>query len=184
MRHSMKLLVFGIATSALLAACGSSSSNNSASTNATSQAAAAQTEGGSAAVVKTATNASLGKTVLVNAQGMTLYALSAEGHGKFICTSSACEGVWHPLTVSAGSTPSGAVSSLSVVKRPDGATQVTYKGMPLYTFAQDHSSGEANGQGVKDVGTWNAVTASTSGTAPAPSTSSSSGEGGGGGYGY
>jgi len=142
-------------------------------------------EGGSA-VVKTATSPSLGKAVLVNAQGMTLYALSGEGGGKFICTGSACEGVWHPLTVAAGAAPSGTVSSLSVVKRPNGTTQVTYEGMPLYTFAQDHAAGEANGQGVKDVGTWSAVSAGGEGGSATPSTStpSSSGEGGGGGYGY
>jgi hypothetical protein len=44
--------------------------------------------------------------------------------------------------------------------------------MPLYTFAQDRSPGEANGQGIKDVGTWKAVTAKT-GTSSAPASSSS-----------
>jgi predicted lipoprotein with Yx(FWY)xxD motif len=184
MRHSIKLIVPALALSALLAACGSSSSSSTSSSTA-SPAAAAQSEGGSVAVVKTASSSSLGKTVLVDAQGMTLYALSGEANGKFICSSSACEGVWHPLTVQAGSTPSGTVSSLSVVKRPNGTTQVTYKGMPLYTFAQDRAAGEANGQGVKDVGTWSAVPASgESSTAPPSTSSSSSGEGGGGGYGY
>jgi predicted lipoprotein with Yx(FWY)xxD motif len=185
MRLSMKLILPTIAVSALIAACGGSSSSNNASSSATTQAAAAATEGGSVAVVKTATSPSLHKVVLVNSQGMTLYALSGEQGGKFICSNSACEGVWHPLTVSSGSTPTGTVSSLSVVKRPNGTTQVTYKGLPLYTFAQDHAAGEANGQGVKDVGTWGAVTASGEGSsAAATTTSSASGEGGAGGYGY
>lgn len=35
---------------------------------------------------------------------------------------------------------------------------MTYKGMPLYTFAEDTAPGQAKGQGIKDVGTWNAVT--------------------------
>jgi predicted lipoprotein with Yx(FWY)xxD motif len=185
MRQSMKLILPTIAVSALIAACGGSSSSNSAGSSATSQAAAARSEGRAVAIVKTATSPSLHKTVLVNAHGMTLYALSGEGNGRFICTGSACEAVWHPLTLSAGSTPTGTVSSLSVVERPNGTTQVTYKGMPLYTFAQDHAAGEANGQGVRDVGTWSAVTASgEGGSTPAASTSSSSAEGGGGGYGY
>jgi predicted lipoprotein with Yx(FWY)xxD motif len=185
MRQSMKPAVPMLAISALLAACGSSSGSTSSTT--TSQAAAAHTEGGSSAVVKTGTSSRLGKTALVDARGMTLYALSGEQNGKFICTTSACEGIWHPLAVQAGSTPSGTVSSLGVVKRPNGTTQVTYKGMPLYTFAQDHAPGEANGQGVEDVGTWSAVTVSgesSASAAPSTSSSSSSGEGGAGGYGY
>jgi predicted lipoprotein with Yx(FWY)xxD motif len=129
----------------------------------------------------------VGGTILVDAQGMTLYHLSGEQNGKFICTSSACVGVWHPLTVAAGSTPTG-VSALATVKRPDGTVQVTYKGTPLYTFAQDQSPGQANGQGIKDVGTWSAVTVSGEGAATStPSGSkgtSPSGEGSGGGYGY
>jgi predicted lipoprotein with Yx(FWY)xxD motif len=134
--------------------------------------------------VKTASNAKLGSTVLVDAQGMTLYALSAERNGKFICTSSACVSVWHPLTVSSSSKPTGAAGSLGTIKRPDGTSQVTYKGIPLYTFAQDTAPGQANGQGVKDVGTWNAVTTSAAkASAPAPATSTSSSSSGGG-YAY
>jgi predicted lipoprotein with Yx(FWY)xxD motif len=117
---------------------------------------------------------------------MTLYHLSGEQNGKFICTTSACVGVWHPLTVAAGSTPTG-VSALATVKRPDGSVQVTYKGTPLYTFAQDQSPGQANGQGIKDVGTWSAVTVTGEGAPASTSTTSKGspgGEGGGGGYGY
>jgi hypothetical protein len=132
---------------------------------------------------------------------MTLYSLSGEHNGKFICTSSACLQVWHPLSASTG-TPSGSVGSLGTVKRSDGTVQVTYKGMPLYTFAQDQSPGEAKGQGIKDVGTWTAVTvgsASNSSSAPTSAPAStptaptepaestppaSSGGGGGSSYGY
>ena len=43
--------------------------------------------------------------------------------------------------------------------------------MPLYTFAQDQQPGDAKGQGLKDVGTWNAVrtgaAATTAAKAPA-----------------
>jgi predicted lipoprotein with Yx(FWY)xxD motif len=121
--------------------------------------------------VKSASNVTLGATVLVDAQGMTLYHLSGEQNGKFICTSSACLQVWHPLSTSAGAS-SASIGSLGTVKRPDGTEQVTYKGTPLYTFASDHKAGDATGQGIKDVGTWTAVTASahsSSGAAPATS---------------
>jgi len=164
MRLVLKAAVPAIAAALLLAACGSSSS--STTTNAS---------GASAATVKTGSS-SLG-TVLVDSSGMTLYALSAERNGKFICTASACTAIWHPLTVSAGATPGG-VSSLSTVKRPDGMTQVTYKGAPLYTFAQDRAPGETKGQGFKDVGTWSAVTVGAA-AAPAASTTTETPAGGG-----
>jgi predicted lipoprotein with Yx(FWY)xxD motif len=191
MRQSIRLLIPLLAAFALLAACGGSSKSSSSTTNAAStaatQAASSQSAAGSSAVVKTASSSSVGGTILVNPQGMTLYHLSGEQNGKFICTSSACVGVWHPLTVAAGSTPTG-VSALATVKRPDGTVQVTYKGTPLYTFAQDQSPGQTNGQGIKDVGTWSVVTVSGGGTATStPSGSkgaSPSGEGGGGAYGY
>jgi predicted lipoprotein with Yx(FWY)xxD motif len=113
--------------------------------------------------------------------------LSGEQGGKFICTSAACVKVWHPLVAPASGKPSGTVSSLGVVKRPNGVEQVTYKGEPLYTFAQDTAPGMANGQGIKDVGTWSVITTKASGSpAPAaPTTStSSSAPASGGGYAY
>ena len=41
---------------------------------------------GGSALVKTAHNATLGRTILVTRNGLTLYSLSAERHGRFICT--------------------------------------------------------------------------------------------------
>lgn len=184
MRQFLKFLVPTLAASILLSACGGSSNSKSSSSAAPSQPAAPQSSGGgSNMLVSTASNSKLGKMVLVNAQGLTLYALSAEQNGKFICTSAACLQVWHPLTTQASGTPTGSVGSLGTVKRPDGSEQVTYKGMPLYTFAQDQRAGDASGQGIKDVGTWSAVATSASkpaASAPAPSSSG----GGGNSYGY
>jgi predicted lipoprotein with Yx(FWY)xxD motif len=185
-RKSTNLLIPTLAASVLLAACGSSSSSKKSSAETSSQPASAASSG-SSALVKTASNSTLGGTILVNAQGMTLYQLSAERNGRFICTSSACLGVWHPLTAAAASTPSG-VASLGTVKRPDGTEQVTYKGMPLYTFVQDTTEGDVKGQGIKDVGTWSAVTTtSSSASAPATTTtttSSTPSSSGGKGYAY
>ncbi len=146
---------------------------------------AAQTSGSpSSAVTVKSASSSLG-TILIDGQGMMLYHLSGEQNGKFICMSSACVGVWHPLIAPSSGAPSGEVGSLGTVKRPDGTAQVTYKGEPLYTFTGDQQSGETKGQGIKDVGTWSAVTTSSS-SAPAPSTTSSPGseQSSGGGYGY
>jgi predicted lipoprotein with Yx(FWY)xxD motif len=177
MRQTIKIFVPAVAATVLLAACGSSSSTKTSSSAASTQPATTQTSsGGSTSLVKTAANAKLGATVLVDAQGMTLYHLSAEQNGKFICASSACTQIWHPVAVTSGAKPSGSVGSLATIKRPDGTDQVTYKGMPLYTFAQDQP-GDANGQGIKDVGTWNAVTtsaraASSTSASSAPASSS------------
>jgi predicted lipoprotein with Yx(FWY)xxD motif len=116
-------------------------------------------------VVKESENASLEETVLTTNKGKTLYSLSVEKNGKFICTGG-CLSLWKPLVVPKGVKPKGPVK-LSTVKRPDGRTQVTYKGLPLYSFNAD-KPGEANGEGLKDVGTWHAAKASKASSAPAP----------------
>jgi predicted lipoprotein with Yx(FWY)xxD motif len=171
-RSSTKFLLPTVAASLALAACGSSSSSSG---NASSSSPAAASSGSaSGPTVKTATNSKIGGTILVNAAGMTLYRLRGEHVGKFICTSTACLASWHPLMVSGGGTLSG-VAGLGTVARPGGTEQVAYKGQPLYTFAADKAPGQANGQGFKDVGTWNAVTTgASSGAAPPASSSSSS----------
>jgi predicted lipoprotein with Yx(FWY)xxD motif len=119
-----------------------------------------------------------GRTLLVNRSGMTLYHLSVERKGHFICTDKTCLSLWHPLVVARGVTPSGA-KSLSVVKRPDGRRQVAYKGGPLYTFAEDKKAGDMKGNGFKDVGTWKVVA-----VAGKPATTPTSSGGSYGSYGY
>ena len=106
-------------------------------------------------VAKKADNAALGKTILTTTKDRTLYSLSAEKKGRFICTAS-CLSIWHPLVVKAGVKPTGPVK-LGTIERPDGRTQVTYKGLPLYSFGGDTKAGQTNGEGIKDVGTWHAA---------------------------
>lgn len=115
-------------------------------------------------VAKEAESASLGKTILTTTKGRTLYTLSAETGAKFICTGS-CLSAWRPLLVPENVKPRGSVK-LGTVERPDGRTQVTFKGRPLYTFSGDSKAGDVNGEGIKDVGTWH--TAVTGKLAPAP----------------
>lgn len=112
--------------------------------------------GASKRVAKEAQNATLGKTVLTSTKGRTLYSLSVEKNGRFVCTGS-CLSAWHPLTVPAGVKPTGPVK-LGTIERPEGGTQVTYKSRPLYRFSGDTKAGEVNGEGIKDVGTWHAAT--------------------------
>ncbi len=150
-----------VAAIAVTAACGSASATSSH-----------QASG----IVRTARNAHLGATVLENHRGMTLYTLSAERDGRFICTHG-CLQLWKPLLVK-GAVHTGAIGALATVVRPDGGgTQLTYKGRPLYTFANDRAPGDASGNGFKDVGVWRAATVGAPATAAAAPAN-------GGGYGY
>jgi predicted lipoprotein with Yx(FWY)xxD motif len=99
-----------------------------------------------------------GRTILTTAAGHTLYSLSVEKNGRFVCTkASGCLALWHPLMVPKGGKPTGPVK-LGTIVRPEGGRQVTYHGRPLYSFAPDSKPGDVKGQGIKDVGTWHAVT--------------------------
>jgi predicted lipoprotein with Yx(FWY)xxD motif len=127
-------------------------------------------------VVMTAKNKSLGQKILVNRNGRTLYSLSVERKGRFICTTSKCLSLWKPLVVAKGMVPTGA-PHLTAVRRPDGSRQVAYRGAPLYTFSLDKRAGQVKGNGFKDVGVWRPATVSA---AHASSTPPSTGDG----YGY
>jgi predicted lipoprotein with Yx(FWY)xxD motif len=111
-------------------------------------------------VVTTAKNATLHKRILVTRQGLTLYSLSVERKGRFICTGGACLSFWHPLLVRKGTRPTGA-AHLGTVRRPGAGSrlQVTFRGAPLYTFYLDRKRGDVGGEGFKDVGTWHAASA-------------------------
>lgn len=122
---------------------------------------------GTTRVVMTAKNSTLGKTIVVNRQGLTLYSLSVERHGRFICKNAACLSLWKPLVVARGVKPTG-VAHLATVKRPDGRIQVTYRGGPLYRFVQDRKRGDVKGNGFKDVGTWRVAVVGSSGSSSPP----------------
>ncbi len=117
-------------------------------------------------VAKEAESAALGKTILTTLRGRTLYSLSAETGGKFICKGY-CLSDWRPLLISRSVQPVGPVN-LARVERPDGRIQVTYKGRPLYTFSGDSKAGDVNGEGIKDVGTWHAAVTGKLPPAPQP----------------
>ena len=107
--------------------------------------------------VHAAQNATLHKKIVVTASGRTLYTLSAETHGRFICTGS-CLSTWRPLKVPAGGKVVG-VAGLGTIARHGVGRQATFNGRPLYTFSGDSRAGDANGEGFMDVGTWHAAVA-------------------------
>jgi predicted lipoprotein with Yx(FWY)xxD motif len=128
--------------------------------------------------VGSASNAKLGKRVVVDSKGRTLYFLSGESKSHQICTSAECLRFWPPLKVSSKSTKlkdgSGVHGKLAIVSRSGGhLLQVMLRGMPLYRYAGDKGKGEANGDGIEFPGghVWHAVTAAGNGasnTAPTP----------------
>jgi predicted lipoprotein with Yx(FWY)xxD motif len=137
-----------------------------------------KTASGQAATVGLA-NTGIGP-VLINSEGRTLYLFKADQGTKSACTGE-CAGFWPPLI--ANGKPSGGTglnaSLIGTTMRPEGSTQVTYKGHPLYLFSQDRKAGETNGQGVTKFGAaWFAL--NSAGNQASGVSSSSSGSGGGG----
>jgi predicted lipoprotein with Yx(FWY)xxD motif len=110
-------------------------------------------------VVSTAPNPTLGRTILVTTSGLTLYSLSTERHGRFICKTRACLAFWKPLHIARGMRPGG-TSGLGTIRRPDRTIQVTYRGAPLYRFYLDQKRGDELGNGFRDVGVWRPVAVS------------------------
>jgi predicted lipoprotein with Yx(FWY)xxD motif len=121
--------------------------------------------------------------ILVNSQGRTLYLFKADQGIKSACTH-ACAGAWPPLLVTGKPTAGQGINAslVGTATRPEGTTQLTYNGHPLYLFAQDQKAGETNGQGVSAFGAaWFALNSAGSQVTAQPSSSST---GGGGGLGY
>jgi predicted lipoprotein with Yx(FWY)xxD motif len=167
MKRTISLTALALAAAAL-SACGGSSSHQ------------AKSGGGSPTdTVSLASISGVGK-VLVNAHGFALYSPVQEKGGTIRCTGS-CTSIWLPLTTKG--TPSAPVGlQVGTVMRPDGKTQVTFNGKPLYTFAEDRSPKSVSGNGVSDnfggkSFTWHVAS-------PGKTSSGGSGGSGGGRYSY
>ncbi|MGH2939222.1 MAG: COG4315 family predicted lipoprotein [Solirubrobacterales bacterium] len=172
---SLKRLSFAtlaLAALALIAVgCGGGSSSSSTS------ASAGPGSSGKSQTVSAAETPELG-SVLVDSKGFAVYTFRKD-HGTMSSCYGACAEAWPPVLVGGEPTVGEGANSSEVgtTKRKDGTTQLTYAGHPLYTFVEDKSPGEVNGNGAEAFGgVWNAV--DENGTAPVAST------GGGGGYGY
>jgi predicted lipoprotein with Yx(FWY)xxD motif len=118
-----------------------------------------------------------GRNVLVDSDGQTLYTADVE-KDQIRCTD-ACTSFWDPLASSAKQ--ANAASSdldldFGVVKRPDGDSQLTFKGLPLYSFTEE-GPGQLDGDGFVDdfQGTHFEWAAATTGESSAPSDAPSTG---------
>ncbi len=152
------------ATSAPSMAASAAASMAAASMAAASMAPSAEASGGGTVyTVNAVTKSGLG-TFLTGEDGKTLYTLRTDAMDKTTCTGG-CATAWPPFTLDPGeSTAAGAgvTVKLGTMKRPDGSTQVTANGIPLYYFSKDKSAGDANGQGIG--GVWFVASATGSGS--------------------
>jgi len=157
-------VVLTVFAALVAAGCGSGSSGSTTAGSTT------MTQQSGAATVKTASASGLG-TILVDAQGRTIY-LFQRDRGPTSTCSGACIAGWPAVTTHGTPHAAGgvAVAKLGVTKRSDGSTQVTYAGHPLYYYAGDSAAGQTNGQGVNAFGAkW--YVAGTSGSAITTQTS-------------
>lgn len=138
MNRTIPLSALAVLAALALSACGGSSS----SSHQAKSGGASRTD-----AVSLASVSGVGK-VLVNSKGFALYSPVQEKSGTIRCTGS-CTSIWVPLTTK-GAPSASAGLQLGTVMRPDGKTQVTFKGMPLYLFAEDSSPKSVTGNGVSD----------------------------------
>ena len=99
--------------------------------------------------------------------GHTLYRLTKDSKNMSVCTGK-CATVWVPVILATGQkTPVGnGVSHLGSFTRANGTRQVTYEGIPLYTFVGDKKADEVTGN-IKDTwGQWWSINPSSPLTAP------------------
>jgi predicted lipoprotein with Yx(FWY)xxD motif len=154
-KHKRAGILGLVAIAVLLAACGDKAAPASGGAASTSPEESGQ--------VGVRSISGLG-AVLQSPTGFTLYHLKTEGVGKVTCTGD-CAMTWPPLIAASGKVPAASpdvASRLGTIERPEGSMQVTFDGMPLYTYIGDSAPGQANGQGVG--GVWFAIT--TSGASP------------------
>ncbi len=161
----------GLAALALvLSACASSGSSSTTSTPAAgaSSPAPASSSGGTALDVHTMGS----QQVVTNSKGITVYWFAPDTSTSSKCTGS-CATFWPPVKGPA-TAMSGVSGTLGTITRPDGTTQATYDGHPLYTFVKDTAPGQAKGNGVNAFGgLWHEMT--VSGSIPGASASASKG---------
>jgi predicted lipoprotein with Yx(FWY)xxD motif len=116
-------------------------------------------------VVGSASSPTFG-TVLTGPNGMTLYTHAGDTASSSSCTG-ACATAWPPLESKGRPTAgTGVTGQLGTLTRSDGATQVTYRGLPLYYWMGDTKAGDATGDGVEGFSI-----ATVTGSAPAPKAS-------------
>lgn len=128
----------------------------------------------SALTLSSASSAKLGRQIVVNPQGRTLYVLTPETTKHLLCKSRECIANWPPVLVKSAKSKlkagPGVQGRLGVFRRSNGTFQVTLRGLPVYRYSGDSAKGQVNGEEIESFGgIWHAVSASTSSGTSAPS---------------
>jgi predicted lipoprotein with Yx(FWY)xxD motif len=175
-----RLAALGAASILVLAACGDDDEDDAADVPAATDAPAAATDAPAAATDAPTTTESAGRgdyavadtnapaataagvmladtslgQVVAADDGMTVYLFLPDAAGAPTCVAD-CAKAWPPLLVDDGATPAAGdgidAALLGTAENPEGGTQVTYNGWPLYYYAADGAAGDTNGQGVGEV---------------------------------
>lgn len=173
-----------VAAAVVLTACGTKSPSGSgpaAGAPASSPAATATPAATMAPGTVTIKTMSTSKgTVLADSAGHTLYWFANDTPTKSHCKGS-CLTYWPALygTTAVAAAGTSLPHSFGTITRPNGKTQITYDGHPLYTYTGDTAAGQVNGNDLNaSGGLWWAMT--PSGADLGSSTTSSSDSSGGG----
>ncbi len=146
-----KLIPMALLLLVILANCGVSYGTGTTPTAVSSTTPGALPPSGAASIQVTQ-NSTLGQ-ILADQNGKTLYLITSDTATKISCTGS-CAQTWPPLTTTSGKPSTGTgidASKLGTITRPEGTTQVTYNGHPLYYYSGDKAAGDTNGQGIGGV---------------------------------
>ena len=161
MHKARVVAVTPIVLAALLAGCGSSSKSSSSTAASSAPAsspsssayppATSSTPSASPAALITTKHDKLGTILAYGHKRLTVYLFEGD-KGKGSSCTGACAKTWPPVTGKGLARGAAMASDLGTITRPDGTTQVTYKGHPLYLYAKDKDDGDTYGEGIKSFG--------------------------------
>lgn len=105
--------------------------------------------GSEANAVQLASNGTFGN-ILTDAEGKSLYFFSRDTKGQSACLDG-CKDAWPIFYAENLTFDDGLLAAdFGEITRTDGEKQTTYKGWPLYYFANDNAAGDTNGDRVGD----------------------------------
>jgi predicted lipoprotein with Yx(FWY)xxD motif len=162
MRRGRVMSVLLVATVVLLAACSSSSKSSTSTTTVSTTSTSSSTSSSSVvpssstpstsvaahATLTVVTNSKLGKQIIVDASGKTVYLFMPDGTSATSKVPATLKSAWPAVTVSGASTVGAGLdkAKIAVHSQSDGTKQVAYNGHLLYTFQGDAAPGSANGE--------------------------------------